>query len=110
MRVRSSPQAYGAVAIAIHWISALAVFGLLTSGLIMEDMPNDADKIGLLRTHATIGSLVLLLTILRILWWWLVDTRPDPQPGVPALQTRAAHTVHMLFYAALIVMGASGIG
>lgn len=109
MRLTSSSQTYGAVAIAIHWVSALAVFGLLASGLVMEDMPNNADKTGLLRTHAIIGALVLLLTLLRILWWWLADTRPAAHPDTPPLQARAAHIVHGLFYVALIVMGASGI-
>lgn len=109
MRLTSSSQTYGAVAIAIHWVSALAVFGLLASGLVMEAMPNDAGKTGLLRTHAVIGALVLLLTLLRILWWWLADTRPAAPTGMPPLQARAAHLMHGLFYVTLIVMGASGI-
>jgi cytochrome b561 len=109
MRFRSSPQVYGLVAIAIHWVTALAVLGLLTSGLIIAGETDDIAKTSLLRMHAVTGSTVLLLTILRILWWWLVDVRPLPTSRTPPLQARAAHAVHMLFYVALIVMGASGI-
>lgn len=109
MRMRSSPRAYGAVAVAIHWVSALAVFGLLASGMILDGETDDAARQSLLGVHAVIGSLVLLLTVLRVLWWWLVDTRPADPAGTPALQVRAARFVHVTLYAALIVMGASGI-
>jgi len=109
MRMRSSAATYGAVAVAIHWVSALAVFGLLVSGTILDNETDEAARQSLLGVHALVGSAVFVLTIARILWWWLVDVRPADPAGVPAWQSRAARFVHIAFYVALVVMGASGV-
>jgi cytochrome b561 len=53
---------------------------------------------------------VLVLTALRIVWWWRFDRKPDPTAGSPHWQERAAQTVHILFYVVLVGMIASGIG
>ena len=110
MRWKSTPGRYGAVAILIHWITAFAVIGLLASGLAAANQPDDAAKTAILRVHAAIGATILLLTLLRIAWWALVDTKPDPVAGLPGWQERASRLAHLLLYALVIVMGASGIG
>lgn len=106
--LKSSPTRYGSVAIAIHWLTALAILGLLTSGLIMEDAPPEQLR-GILPVHATVGTTVLALTLFRIGWWLWGDRRPAPLPDQPKLQERVASAVHLLLYAAIIVLAASGI-
>ena len=76
MRWKSTPERYGAVAVVIHWLTALAILGLLVSGFVAAGKADDAAKTALLRVHAAIGSVVLLLTLARIGWWLLVDARP----------------------------------
>ena len=76
MRLKSSGDRYGAVAIAIHWLSAAAVIGLLTSGLIMAGTADPVLKKSILLVHAPMGTLVLLLTLVRIAWWMFLDHRP----------------------------------
>jgi cytochrome b561 len=110
MPLKSSHDRYGTVAIAIHWITALAVLGLLGSGTVLDNSTDDAARTSILRVHATMGSLVLLLTIARIAWWVFADDHPSPVAGMPAWQERAARLGHLALYALLIVMGASGIG
>lgn len=106
---KSGRDRYGRVAASIHWVTALAVFGLLGSGLYMEDLDDPAAKIAILRVHAGMGITVLALTVLRILWWAVADRRPAMPDGMPRLQAVAAHAVHGLLYLVLIVMGTSGI-
>jgi len=108
MGLRSTATRYGAVAIAIHWVSALAVIALLISGTVMAGAVGEAKR-SILPIHATIGLLVLLLTLLRIVWWVWGDKRPGPVPNQPAMQRLAARIVHGLLYAGIIVLGASGI-
>lgn len=110
MSLRSSENRYGTVAIAIHWLSALFVLGLLISGFRAAGLDDPEAKAGILRIHAVVGSTVLLLTLARIAWWLFADRRPTDPAGTPRLQGRAAHAVHLLFYVALIGMAASGIG
>ena len=109
MALKGDARRYGAVAMAMHWVTAIAILGLLVSGLTMADMTDDAAKQGIVRTHVVIGALVLLLTLLRLAWWLLADRRPDEPGGQPRWQARAASAVHGLFYVVIVVMGASGI-
>lgn len=109
MRGKSSPERYGPVAIAIHWITAVAVIGLLVSGMRAADLSDPAAKADLLRIHAAVGITVLALTLLRLVWWWLVDRKPAQPAGMPRWQAVAARVVHALLYVVVIAMAASGI-
>ena len=110
MALKSSSDRYGAVAIAIHWITAVAVAGLLVSGFRAAGTIDPVAKAGLLRVHAVVGATVLALTLARIAWWVFADRRPAEAAGTPRLQGSAARAVHLLFYVVLIGMAASGVG
>lgn len=110
MALKSTSDRYGRVAIAIHWLSALLVVGLMISGCRAADMIDAAAKTSLLRVHVVAGIAVLVLTLARLGWWWLADRRPDPAAGQPPFLTRAASVMHGLFYVLLFGMAASGIG
>lgn len=107
---KSTDDRYGAVAIAIHWTTAVAIVGILASGFQAADAMEAADRLVLLRIHATLGIFVVLLTLMRIGWWWLGDAKPADAAGTPRWQARAAHIVHGLLYVIILGMGASGIG
>lgn len=109
MRWKSSGDRYGAVAIVIHWLTAAAVLGLLISGLIMAGATDPGVKKAILRVHAPVGILVLLLTLARIAWWVLVDRRPAATPSGSSAQKFLARLVHLAFYPVLLVLGASGV-
>jgi cytochrome b561 len=110
MGLKSTSTRYGSVAIAIHWVSALAIVGLLVSGTIMAGAGvGEANKGTILPVHATVGALVFLLTLLRLAWWAWGDRRPEPVSGQPRVQAMAARIVHGLLYAGIVVLGASGI-
>jgi cytochrome b561 len=110
MSAKSTPERYGTVAIAMHWVTAFAVFGLLASGFRAAGMVDLGAKASLLRVHAVVGISVLVLTVLRVLWWWLVDRKPADPAGTPRWQAVSAHIVHGLFYVVIAGMAASGIG
>lgn len=110
MQWKSKPDRYGAVAIAIHWISALLILVMFVSGLRAANAVDPAAKVALLRAHAAIGVSVLVLTLARIAWWFWADTKPAPAAGMPRWQERLATTVHVLFYVVILGMVASGFG
>lgn len=109
MPLKSTPDRYGSVAVAIHWVSALLLIGLLASGFRASDTMDAAAKAGLLRVHVVAGLAVLVLTAARILWWLFADSKPADLPGTKASHT-AAKAVHGLFYVVILGMAASGIG
>jgi cytochrome b561 len=108
MGVKSSTDRYGTVAIAIHWVSAAAIIGLLVSGTVAEGTAG-AGKASILVVHATVGTLVLLLTLARVAWWLWADKRPAPLAGQPAAQEWLSRAVHGLLYLAIFVLTLSGI-
>jgi cytochrome b561 len=110
MQWKSKTDRYGAVAIAIHWISALLILVMFVSGLRAANAVDPATKIALLRAHAVIGVAVLVLTLARIAWWFRADTKPTAVAGMPRWQEGLAKSVHVLFDVAILGMVASGFG
>jgi cytochrome b561 len=56
-----------------------------------------------------LGTLILLLTLGRIAWWFWGDRKPAPVEGSPLWQKLAARSIHILFYIVIIAMAGSGI-
>lgn len=110
MNLKSNPERYGTLAVAIHWLSAVLILALLGSGFRAANAMDTAIKAGLLRFHIPVAIIILLLTIFRIVWWWRFDLKPLPVRGSPAWQERIARWVHIAFYVVMLGMVASGIG
>ncbi|TDT75650.1 cytochrome b561 [Litoreibacter halocynthiae] len=108
--MKSTPTKYGSVAVTIHWVSAILILVLLGSGFRATSLTDSAAKEAILMIHAPLGATILLLTLLRLFWWWRVDQKPEPSGDDPAWQTFLAKAVHVLFYIVILGMGASGIG
>ncbi len=109
MALKGNAGRYGSLAIALHWISAVAILALLVLGFRAASLADAGQKAALLRLHVPLGALVLVLTVARVAWWFF-DRRPDDPAGQRPWQSRTAHAVHGLLYLVLIVMGTSGIG
>lgn len=107
MTLKSSPNRYGAIAALIHWVSALAVILMLASGQAMDW---NRDAVGaVLPIHVSLGVLVGVLTLTRIVWWVAFDRQPQPVAGISRGQELLAKAVHLALYGALAIMVASGI-
>src|SRR5690606_18148490 len=61
------------------------------------------------RFHVPLGTAVLILTLLRIVWWWLADRRPALPADQPHWQKFMAHAVHIGLYLVVLLLAASGI-
>ncbi len=91
----------------LHWLTALAVFGLFGLGLWMRSLdyyspwyqtaPN---------LHKSIG-IVLLIALLFRLVWRVLDRQPD-QAHLKPWERLASHAVHWGFYALLLALMLAG--
>lgn len=108
--MKSSSTKYGSVAVTIHWLSAVAILAMLGSGFRAASLTDSAAKEAILMFHVTLGLVILVLTLLRLFWWWRVDQKPKPVAGDPAWQTLSAKGIYVLFYVVILGMVASGIG
>ena len=108
--MKSTQTRYGTVAVTLHWLSALSIFALLGLGFRASALTGSPDKTLILTAHVTLGSVVLILTLFRIIWWAFADQKPKPLSDDPAWQQISGKAVHILFYVVILGMCASGIG
>jgi cytochrome b561 len=104
----SSPASYTKVAIAMHWLIALLIFLNVGVGIYMEGFPKSAPgHDAVLFYHASIGSLIFMLAVVRLIW--RSTHRP---PGLPASiaswQQTAAHTLHWVLYSLMLLVPLTG--
>ena len=98
---------YTKVAIALHWLIALAIGAMLVIGLVMVQLIHvkayQALGFRLFQLHKSIGITILVLAVVRLAWRWL--HRPPPLPEeMAAWEHRAAEGTHVLLYVFMIGM------
>jgi cytochrome b561 len=109
LSLKSSNARYGSVAITIHWLSAIVILALFVTGLLAEGQVDPQAQLALVRFHVPLGVAVLVLTLLRIIWWWVADRRPALPADQPEWQKLAAKAAHIALYLLVLLLAASGI-
>lgn len=103
---RNTPDAYGLVSIALHWLIAVGVLGLFALGLWMVEL--DYYNTWYYRApalHKAIGVMLLGTMLLRLAWRY---GNPLPRLSGTALQQALARMMHMVLYGVLFAVMASG--
>jgi cytochrome b561 len=106
---RAISSRYPPVLVALHWLIALLIIGLLCLGfLVLANMPNtDPKKLVILVWHMTGGMCVLVLMILRvIIRTW--SARPATATTGSRPLDRLASIAHTSLYVIVFLMIASG--
>ena len=106
MSERVLEDRWSAATIALHWLSALVVVGLLVLGLTMVHAIDDAaTKFDLYQWHKSFGFVALALLALRL----LARLRPAPTAlPMPLWEHRAATAMHWTLYLLTLVATLSG--
>lgn len=100
-------QRYTRVAIGLHWMIALTIFGTFALGVYMHELPLSPTKLKLYSYHKWIGVTIFALVLFRLLWR-LGHRPPSPPPSMPAWQQRAAAVTHVVLYALTLAIPISG--
>jgi cytochrome b561 len=92
---------YGAVAMAFHWLVAVAIVAALGVGLYMTGLPFSPERLRLYNWHKWAGITILVLSAARLLW--RLAHRPPALPAsieraMPAWQRSAYHGTHLALY------------
>ncbi len=97
---------YTSVAIALHWLTVLALAGLIILAQLMYD-PEGRPVEWVFQLHKSIGITLLGLVIARLLW--RAYNSPPPLPAqMKPVEKKASHFVHIGFYGLLILIPLSG--
>ncbi|MEA3086630.1 MAG: hypothetical protein QOC89_4327 [Paraburkholderia sp.] len=97
--------AYDAVARSLHWLTVLLIGMQFVIGWTMPDMHKDTQPVGLIAWHLGVGSTLVAVTVVRVLW--RLGHKPTPDHLPPVLSILSGVT-HLLLYAALIVVPVLG--
>src|SRR5260370_15584475 len=109
LSIKSTSTRYGAVAIAIHWLSALLIAGQLIGGFVAAQASDAQIKASILRAHVPIGLIVLGLTLFRVGWWAFADRKPRAAEDLSPLEALAAEVAHFLLYVAMLALALPGV-
>jgi cytochrome b561 len=112
MSIGPSPPArpnlgYTRVAIGLHWLIALAIFGSFALGLYMSDLPLSPQKLKFYSWHKWAGVTIFLVVVAR-LGWRLLHPPPATPAGIPVWQAKAAAATHVLLYLLMLAVPLSG--
>ncbi len=103
----NTKTSYGWVAIALHWLMALGVFGLFGLGVYMVELTYyDAWYKGSLDLHKSVGITLAAVLLFRF-GWRLLGTQPEPISNTKTMNF-IAHSVHKIIYLLLIVIVITG--
>lgn len=92
---------YTATARALHWITALLVLAMIPLGIVIGKEMGGSWQDFLYDLHKSLGVVVLLVALLRLLY--RLGHRPPPLPAdLPALQQTVAHLSHWALYALIL--------
>lgn len=107
MSLRNSKASYGWVAIYLHWVVALAVFGMFGLGLYMVELTYyDAWYKGSLDLHKSAGLTIAVLVLARFVWKII-----NPSPAGLSnnkLENIAGHLAHIALYLIMAALFISG--
>lgn len=90
---------YHRVAIALHWLIAVALVMQLALGFRLDDIPRGPLQFDAFQWHKSLGISILLLSLLRLA---LRVTLPRPADVASGMARLAARATHMLLYVAMI--------
>ena len=108
--LKNTQRNYGWIAIALHWIMALMVFGLFGLGLYMVELSYyDSWYRGSLDLHKSIGMTLLLLWLLRMGWrFFNVAPKTDTHCRREYIEQIAAHGMHVTLYVLILGLCLTG--
>jgi cytochrome b561 len=106
MHFKNTKDSFGIISIAIHWLMALLIIGLLVEGLYMTRISISVQKLKLYGLHKEFGVLVLMLVIVRLIWR-IANTNPSLDSLI-YLERLAARSMHIAFYILMFLLPITG--
>jgi len=91
----------------VHWVSALLIIGLFILGKYLSGLEG-AQKLQLVPIHASLGFLLFLITLYRVLLFFKAPKPAEVDTGTKFNNT-LVKVIHNGFYVLLLLISISGI-
>ena len=106
--LKNTPNSYGIVAKAFHWILFLMLTFSIAAGNFLAAMPKGAEKLQAAGMHKSFGAILLMLILLRFLWRLINENQSLPD-GTTSNQAMMAKAMHWFLYILMFAQPLSGI-
>jgi len=106
-RTANTNVTYDPVAKVLHWLTVLLVVSQFAVAWTMPAIHRGVKPVGLIQWHLVIGSSLLILVVLRVLWR-VFNRPPPPADGVPGWQRQTAAITHWALYVLLLAVPITG--
>ncbi len=102
------PNQLSKLSVALHWLLAIAMIGMLVFGLILEEMPNTEESYPLIALHKSIGVTIFVFALWRIINR-IRNGLPSTLGHPPSWQRKVAHVVLIILISGTVLMPISGM-
>ncbi len=106
MELENTAEQWGWLSKIFHWLTAALIFIQIPLGFYADSLKLSAFKIDVFVWHKSLGMLVLLLLILRLLW--RIKSTVPVSLATNKLQKALASTVHAVLYLLMLALPISG--
>src|SRR5579875_839306 len=96
--LKSTEAAYTPTAKILHWLIAALMTVQFAVAWTMPHIGRNTKPETLINLHFSLGTLILFLVVLRLVWR-LSHREPPPIDGLPPWQAASARAMHWLLYA-----------
>lgn len=107
VRTANANVSYDPVAKILHWLTALLVVAQFVVAWTMPEIHRGVKPVGLIQWHLVLGSSLLVIVVLRLLWR-LTHRSPPPAEGLPGWQRQTAAVTHWALYVLLFAVPITG--
>jgi cytochrome b561 len=107
LRAANARVSYDPVAKSLHWLTVLLVVAQFIVAWTMPPIHHGTKPVGLIQWHLVLGSSLLLVVVLRLLWR-LTHRPPPPAEGLPGWQRQMAAITHWALYVLLLAVPITG--
>ena len=97
-------QKFSPITIALHWVIALTMIGMIGIGFYMSTF----EVYALYDWHKVVGVVIFAVVLLRV-WWRIKQGWPVPVRTYPTLEHRLAQVTHWVLIVGTVLMPISGM-
>ncbi len=105
--LKNTIESYGLVARILHWLLFVLIIGAIAGGLTTVVMTPGPERSQLIGLHKSMGVIIVLLVVLRLLWRF--GNAHPMDLGKSLFLNKIAHFSHFLLYVLMLAQPISGI-
>ena len=106
--MKNSKDRYGNISRLLHWTTAFMFLALIPMGIFASIIPEGTEyRYAYYVVHKTVGVIVFLLLVLRLLWN-NISQRPSLDTSITPRERKLARSVHLMLYFMMIAIPVTG--